>query len=258
MKNIRKLLALLLALISLSSVSVLAAEKITVNTDVNVLVENVVFEPLNANGECVMIIEYQGTTYAPLRALAEAYGLDVGYDAEKRTATVVKGDGKHKTHHTNAGKGQHSAKCMDIAVNTDMQILVDGNIFTPKNANGECVLVFEFEGTTYAPLRALAEAYGLEVSYNHEQRVVCVNSPKQQENNNSNNTSNNKTNTGSQEDTKKDTKDTQEETKAATVYITKTGKRYHYSGTCNGGTYYKSTLADALKRGLTPCQKCVD
>ena len=31
---------------------------------------------------------YDGTTYAPLRALAEAYGLEVGYDAANRIATV--------------------------------------------------------------------------------------------------------------------------------------------------------------------------
>lgn len=43
-----------------------------------------------------------------------------------------------------------------------------------------------------------------------------------------------------------------------TVYVTKTGKRYHYSSSCNGGTYYASTLSDAQARGLTPCNKCVN
>lgn len=42
-----------------------------------------------------------------------------------------------------------------------------------------------------------------------------------------------------------------------TVYVTKTGKRYHYDSSCNGGTYYPSTLTEAQNRGLTPCQKCV-
>ena len=42
-----------------------------------------------------------------------------------------------------------------------------------------------------------------------------------------------------------------------TVYVTRTGKRYHYDPNCNGGTYYESTLADALARNLTPCNKCV-
>lgn len=43
-----------------------------------------------------------------------------------------------------------------------------------------------------------------------------------------------------------------------TVYITKTGKKYHYSDQCNGGTYYPSTLGEALSKGLTPCNKCVN
>lgn len=42
-----------------------------------------------------------------------------------------------------------------------------------------------------------------------------------------------------------------------TIYITKSGKRYHYDNQCNGGTYYESTLEEALGRGLTPCNKCV-
>lgn len=41
------------------------------------------------------------------------------------------------------------------------------------------------------------------------------------------------------------------------VYRTKSGKRYHYSENCNGGTYYETTLSEALARGLTPCEKCV-
>lgn len=47
------------------------------------------------------------------------------------------------------------------------------------------------------------------------------------------------------------------ETNNRTVYITKTGKHYHYSGSCNGGTYKKSTLSEAKRLGLTPCSKCV-
>ncbi len=41
-----------------------------------------------------------------------------------------------------------------------------------------------------------------------------------------------------------------------TVYVTKTGKKYHYDNSCNGGTYYPSTLEKAKARGLTPCKKC--
>ena len=42
------------------------------------------------------------------------------------------------------------------------------------------------------------------------------------------------------------------------IYITKNGIRYHYDETCNGGTYILSTLKEALQKGLTPCEKCVN
>lgn len=47
------------------------------------------------------------------------------------------------------------------------------------------------------------------------------------------------------------------ELKGQKIYVTETGKRYHYDDSCNGGTYYEATLAQALGRGLTPCEKCV-
>lgn len=48
----------------------------------------------------------------------------------------------------------------------------------------------------------------------------------------------------------------QSQTNSRTVYITPTGKRYHYNGNCNGGTYIRSTLSEAQAMGLTPCKKC--
>ncbi len=41
------------------------------------------------------------------------------------------------------------------------------------------------------------------------------------------------------------------------VYITKNGKKYHYSYTCGKGTYYECPYKEALEKGYEPCQKCV-
>ena len=48
----------------------------------------------------------------------------------------------------------------------------------------------------------------------------------------------------------------QQQSNSRTVYVTPTGKRYHYDNNCNGGTYTPTTLDDAVNRGLTPCKKC--
>jgi len=63
------------------------SQNITVSP-INVMVGGKVFLPIDPNGKDVPVFVYNGTTYAPLRALAEAYGLTVGYNAEKNLATV--------------------------------------------------------------------------------------------------------------------------------------------------------------------------
>ena len=45
--------------------------------------------------------------------------------------------------------------------------------------------------------------------------------------------------------------------KSRIVYITETGKKYHYENPCGRGTYYPITLGEAEAKGLEPCGKCV-
>lgn len=56
---------------------------------INIQVNGQTFVPKDVNGAEVPVFAYNGTTYAPLRALAEAYGLVVGYDQATNMATVV-------------------------------------------------------------------------------------------------------------------------------------------------------------------------
>lgn len=63
--------------------------RMTIEVDpINIQVNGKTFAPTDVNGKEVPVFAYQGTTYAPVRALAEAYGLEVGYDAATNMATV--------------------------------------------------------------------------------------------------------------------------------------------------------------------------
>ena len=61
-------------------------------TPVKVMVNNQEFKPKDAQGSDVLVFNHNGTTYAPLRGLAEAYGLQVGWDQQNQMATVGKCD----------------------------------------------------------------------------------------------------------------------------------------------------------------------
>ncbi len=54
----------------------------------------------------------------------------------------------------------------------------------------------------------------------------------------------------------KETEQTSDHSYNGKVYITRNGKKYHYSYTCGGNEYYECTLEQALERNLEPCKKC--
>ena len=69
--------------------------RMTIEVDpINIQVNGETFVPKDVNGDEVPVFAYHGTTYAPLRALAEAYGLTVGYDAATNQATVTDPEAK--------------------------------------------------------------------------------------------------------------------------------------------------------------------
>lgn len=71
------------------TVTALAAEGWSIYVSpINVLVNGEVFQPRDVTGKQVPVFCYEGTTYAPLRGLAEAYGLKVDYDPATHTAMV--------------------------------------------------------------------------------------------------------------------------------------------------------------------------
>lgn len=82
------LTATVVSALALSSFAAGTLVSINVDPSIKILVNGQEFNPKDVNGNDVMTFTYNGTTYAPLRALAEAYGLEVGYDSEKKMATV--------------------------------------------------------------------------------------------------------------------------------------------------------------------------
>ena len=77
---------------SLTITALATSGKLTIDVyPINVQVNGATFQPKDVSGNDVPVFN------APLRALAEAYGLEVGYDAEKNMATVGKQGGENGT-----------------------------------------------------------------------------------------------------------------------------------------------------------------
>ena len=105
----------------------------------------------------------------------------------------------------------------------NISVTLDGEKLDLRDAKGNAVEPFMFEGTNYLPVRALAESLGLSVSWDGANATVVLTSPAEKE----------------------------------ATYITRTGSKYHNDPHCNGGTYWEVPLATAIGMGLEPCEKCV-
>lgn len=193
-------------------------------------------------------------TLVPVRALFESLGASVGWDESTQTATATKGT---------------TVVSVQIGSTT---ALVNGTE-TALDVPAQTI-----EGRTMVPARFIAESLGASVTWEDATETVYISTTGQPASAPATPSqptapaSSTQTVPSRQPSVQPTTKPavsapTQPATKPApaqpssstskTVYITKTGKRYHYDNHCNGGKYFPSTLGEAQSRGLTPCNKCV-
>lgn len=59
----------------------------------------------------------------------------------------------------------------------NIKILLNGKALTPTDANGNAVEPFTIDGTTYLPVRAVASALGLNVSWDDVNKTVVLDNP---------------------------------------------------------------------------------
>lgn len=109
--------------------------------------------PQDANGKAVPILAMDGTTYLPVRALGKALGVTVDWDAATNTVSL----GHRRT---------------DLKYTDGIKVYIDGNLIRPTDVNGRPVAPFAREGTTYLPVRAVAEALKLEVEWDQAGQAV--------------------------------------------------------------------------------------
>lgn len=78
--------------LALGGAALAATRSIQIEDGIKVTINGAYFAPKDANGKEVPLFTYNGTTYAPIRALCEAAGMRLDYDSATRTALITTGD----------------------------------------------------------------------------------------------------------------------------------------------------------------------
>jgi hypothetical protein len=166
---------------------------------------------LDVNGSFVDPFIFDGSTYLPVRAISEALGMDVNWDAaakavyiaetsddaaqdedaakaedsaapgesaatdEEAPATEETTEAEEAPATTPAAAPQHFVGVRTLSASfDDIKIFINDKEISPKDASGSAVEPFIVSGTTYLPVRAVAEAFGLAVSWNASTKSVYI------------------------------------------------------------------------------------
>jgi len=75
-----------------------------------------------------------------------------------------------------------SSNYKDVRIRfSDIKLVVDGERVTPKDANGDTVEPFIYNGSTYLPVRAVADAIGKDVAWDSATKTVYIGKTPEQE-----------------------------------------------------------------------------
>lgn len=129
---------------------------------------------LDAAGKKVEPFSYDGTIYLPMRAVATALGLRVDWLPGNHTiALTTTGETPAPTKKSTGG----TKKTVTLtAAFSDLKLTLDNAPFIPKDERDNPTEPFAINGTTYLPVRAVADAMGLKVDFIPASNTVALTS----------------------------------------------------------------------------------
>lgn len=154
----------LLAALAVPALAVTGRKQMEVdNTDIHLHVDGI---PVSASP-----FASGGTTYLPVRAVGEALGMDVRWDGPTHTVYITDPTEPSTTNSNTSSTTVTEKQTIDVDY-LDIKLVVNGKEVTPKDANGNVVEPFAYNGTTYLPVRAVGEALGKTVRWEGETKTV--------------------------------------------------------------------------------------
>ncbi|MCH5186853.1 MAG: RICIN domain-containing protein [Oscillospiraceae bacterium] len=124
--------------------------------DVSVMLNGEVIITRDANGVEVAPFIQDAATYVPVRAIANALNILIDWDNDTRTVFI----------------GERGESAPELGENVN--IYISGAKFNPTDAQGKAVYPIIKDGTTYLPIRAIAQAFAKKVDWDGESSVVLI------------------------------------------------------------------------------------
>ena len=181
----KRIICLILVLVmfaglAMPAAAVLKTEYVFVNyRAIKLFVNGEEIVPCDGAGTTVepFIMSSTGTTYLPLRAVAQALGLNVHWDGDANTVSLKDGG----TVKTGAGPAGSTRALRQMGITyRNIRIFLNGEELSLVNANGDTVepFILNSNSSVYLPLRIIGEALGLNVHWDGVANTVSLKQAK--------------------------------------------------------------------------------
>ena len=151
-------------------------ENLTVKVGINLYLNDKGFIPKDVNGNETYPFILNGTTYVPIRAIAELFNANIDFNEKTNTVSINTIGERAKLTHT---PRIHQALIdSNINVKKGTKLVVNGIEVVPKDVNGNTKDIYISNGTTYVPVRAVSEALGLPITWSSITNSVFIGNHK--------------------------------------------------------------------------------
>lgn len=124
----------------------------------NILIDGTALTCYDSQGNVIEPFVENGTTYVPVRAVAEAFKIEVNWDQDTKTVFLGKKEGSP-------------------SLNDNINIYYEGKEYICADANGNPVYPILKEGATYLPIRGIGELLGKTVSWDNIKQTAILTTP---------------------------------------------------------------------------------
>lgn len=183
MKFGKKFMSLVLALVMIASLTVNASasdkrifdETARLSPDITVTVDGKTQTMTDTKGNAVYPVQFEGSTYLPIRAVCDMLGLEIFWVPFNKTIMLVGTPDPSAAAQTDS-KTKVNAKPADITAQLDYDIAVEYNgLYRPlRNDNNDYVVVLSYNGTNYMPVRAISLIMGVSVDWDSDTRTLAL------------------------------------------------------------------------------------
>ena len=126
-----------------------------------------------ADGSAAFALVYEDATYLPLRAIGEAIGKNVNWDEDTKTITL---EGEREVKDSSNKVVEGEKKSVLVQERKDFTIVIDGKEQTFRASDGERIYPLLYDGSTYLPLRVIAQIMDKTVDWDNATKTVTLTS----------------------------------------------------------------------------------